>query len=150
LVYFTCIWGNGMLIARHVYRIGAQSRLASRHPVARKLSRAGPGQKAHPGQSFGVADRAGRGFSHTLEGRRRRRCGRHPRKAGERIRIGDNITIVVNRVVGSRVSVGIEAPANVRIVRGELALFVDDGAGREPSAQKTASPVPMDAHHVTH
>src|ERR1700732_3560637 len=30
-----------MLIARHVYRIGAQSRLASRHPVARKLSREG-------------------------------------------------------------------------------------------------------------
>jgi len=73
------------------------------------------------------------------------------RKAGERIRIGDNITIVVNRVVGSRVSVGIEAPPNVRIVRGELELFVDDGAGREkPSVEKTASPVPMDAHHVTH
>jgi len=72
------------------------------------------------------------------------------RKAGERIRIGDNITIVVNRVVGSRVSVGIEAPPNVRIVRGELELFVDDGAGREARVEKTASPVPMDAHHVTH
>ena len=51
------------------------------------------------------------------------------RKAGERIRIGDNITIVVNRVVGSRVSVGIEAPSNVRIVRGELEFF-DDAPAR--------------------
>ena len=32
------------------------------------------------------------------------------RKAGERIRIGENITIVVNRVVGSRVSGGIIEP----------------------------------------
>ncbi len=48
------------------------------------------------------------------------------RKAGERIRIGDNITIVVNRVVGSRVSVGIEAPSNVRIVRGELEFYPDE------------------------
>jgi carbon storage regulator CsrA len=72
------------------------------------------------------------------------------RKAGERIRIGDNITIVVNRVVGSRVSVGIEAPPNVRIVRGELELFADGGAGREVRVEKTESPVPMDPHHVTH
>jgi carbon storage regulator CsrA len=50
------------------------------------------------------------------------------RKAGERIRIGENITIVVNRVVGSRVSVGIEAPSNVRIVRGELEFFDEEPA----------------------
>lgn len=42
------------------------------------------------------------------------------RKVGEQIVIGDNITIVVNRVAGNRISLGIEAPANVRIVRGEL------------------------------
>ena len=42
------------------------------------------------------------------------------RKVGERIVIGDNITVVVNRVSGNRVSVGIDAPSNVRIVRGEL------------------------------
>ncbi len=43
------------------------------------------------------------------------------RKIGEKIVIGDNITIVVNRVSGNRISLGIEAPADVRIVRGELA-----------------------------
>jgi len=40
------------------------------------------------------------------------------RKVGERIVIGDNVTVVINRIVGSRVSVGIEAPTDVRIVRG--------------------------------
>lgn len=42
------------------------------------------------------------------------------RKVGEKIVIGDNITLVVNKVVGNRVSLGIEAPRDVRIVRGEL------------------------------
>ncbi len=46
------------------------------------------------------------------------------RKVGEKIVIGDNVTVVINRVVGNRVSVGIEAPADVRIVRGELAPIV--------------------------
>jgi len=68
------------------------------------------------------------------------------RKAGERIRIGDNITIVVNRVVGSRVSVGIEAPANVRIVRGELELFPEEPVRANVSVPGVA--VPLSADHV--
>ncbi|MBI2823120.1 MAG: carbon storage regulator [Planctomycetia bacterium] len=65
------------------------------------------------------------------------------RKAGEKIRIGDEITIVVNRVTGSRVSVGIEAPPHVRIVRGELELFTDGGAGREASSQNGPCVAPV-------
>jgi len=42
------------------------------------------------------------------------------RKIGQRIVIGDNITIVVNRVAGNRVTLGIEAPEDVHIMRGEL------------------------------
>jgi carbon storage regulator CsrA len=42
------------------------------------------------------------------------------RKEGEKLVIGDNITVVVSRVSGNRVTLGIEAPADVRIVRGEL------------------------------
>lgn len=42
------------------------------------------------------------------------------RKVGEKIMIADNIVIVVNRVRGDRVSLGIEAPPSVSIVRGEL------------------------------
>ena len=46
------------------------------------------------------------------------------RKAGERIVIGDNIAVVVNRVAGNRVTLGIEAPQRVKIVRGELEAIV--------------------------
>jgi carbon storage regulator len=42
------------------------------------------------------------------------------RKLGEKLVIGDNITVVISRVAGNRVTLGIEAPSNVRIVRGEL------------------------------
>jgi carbon storage regulator len=44
------------------------------------------------------------------------------RKIGEKLVIGDNITVVVSRVAGNRVTLGIEAPSDVRIVRGELHL----------------------------
>jgi carbon storage regulator len=47
------------------------------------------------------------------------------RKVGERIVVGDNVRIVVNRITGNRVSIGIEAPADVKIVRGELEPFAD-------------------------
>lgn len=42
------------------------------------------------------------------------------RKEGERLVIGDNIIITVNRIAGNRITLGIEAPRDVRIVRGEL------------------------------
>jgi carbon storage regulator len=42
------------------------------------------------------------------------------RKAKERIRIGKDIVVVINRIRGGKVSIGIEAPSEVRIVRGEL------------------------------
>jgi carbon storage regulator len=42
------------------------------------------------------------------------------RKTGERIHIGENITIEVRRVAGNRVTLALDAPRNVRILRGEL------------------------------
>ncbi|MFO0923431.1 MAG: carbon storage regulator [Pirellulales bacterium] len=51
------------------------------------------------------------------------------RKEGEEIVIGDNIKIVISRIDGNRVSVGIEAPKDVKIIRSEL-------SGTEPEAQK--------------
>lgn len=42
------------------------------------------------------------------------------RKEGEQLVIGDNIVVTVSRIAGNRVSIGIEAPRDVRIVRGEL------------------------------
>ncbi len=44
------------------------------------------------------------------------------RKEGERISIGDNITLIVSKVNGNRVTIGIEAPRDIKVVRGELKL----------------------------
>ena len=43
------------------------------------------------------------------------------RKEGEKLVIGDNITLVVSKISGNRVTLGIEAPSDVKIFRGELA-----------------------------
>jgi carbon storage regulator len=60
------------------------------------------------------------------------------RKKGEQIRIGDDIVITIHRVSGNRVSIGIEAPASHRIVRGELQAIAD--AFKAPVAQSTPAP----------
>jgi len=44
------------------------------------------------------------------------------RKLGEGIRIGDNIVISVLTIDGNRTRLGIEAPADVPILRHELVL----------------------------
>ena len=55
------------------------------------------------------------------------------RKIGEKLVIGDNITVVVSRVAGNRVMLGIEATHDVRIIRGELKAF-----NQEPVAAVSA------------
>jgi len=50
------------------------------------------------------------------------------RKVGDSIKIGDNIEIVVNRISGNRVTIGVDAPKDVRILRGEVELELDDDA----------------------
>lgn len=42
------------------------------------------------------------------------------RKVGERIHVGDNITLEIRRIAGNRVTLALDAPRNVRILRGEL------------------------------
>ncbi len=42
------------------------------------------------------------------------------RKVGEKLMVGDDIVLTINRISGNRVAIGIEAPRDVRIVRGEL------------------------------
>src|SRR5688572_7946823 len=42
------------------------------------------------------------------------------RKQQEQIRIGNQVTITILRISGNQVRVGIEAPPDVRILRGEL------------------------------
>ena len=42
------------------------------------------------------------------------------RKAGEQVVIDSNITFQIIRIQGNRVTIGISAPAEVKILRGEL------------------------------
>ncbi len=42
------------------------------------------------------------------------------RKVGEMLVIDGNITVRVVRIQGNRITLGIEAPSNVKILRGEL------------------------------
>ena len=58
------------------------------------------------------------------------------RKYQEKIRIGDNITITVLRMKGKSVRLGIEAPSDVPVVRGELTFEA------KPAAEEPDSPTP--------
>lgn len=67
------------------------------------------------------------------------------RKVGQRIMIGDNITILVSRISGKRVTLGLEAPKEVHIRRAELgAKTVDDNrkeaAGEENNEKPDEEP----------
>ncbi|HZO96373.1 MAG TPA: carbon storage regulator CsrA [Gaiellaceae bacterium] len=42
------------------------------------------------------------------------------RKPGERIRVGDDITVTVLEVVGSTIRLGIDAPSEIPVYRDEL------------------------------
>jgi len=50
------------------------------------------------------------------------------RRESERIRLGDSIVVTVVRVAGDRVRLGIEAPADVLVLRDELEAHATDTA----------------------
>ena len=68
------------------------------------------------------------------------------RKQGEKICIGNGITVIVNRIVGGRVTLAIDAPQDVKILRGELSPRTPTTAGSTVSNSTTttmlSSPVP--------
>jgi carbon storage regulator len=51
------------------------------------------------------------------------------RTVDERIKLGDDIEIVITKVRGNRVSIGITAPKDVKIVRSELDSNKESGNG---------------------
>jgi carbon storage regulator len=63
------------------------------------------------------------------------------RKVGERIWIGDDISVTVVRIAGGGVRLGIDAPASLAVVREELRLaraaeIAADDKASVPSAAK--------------
>ena len=69
------------------------------------------------------------------------------RKVGERVLIGENIAVTVVKMTSGGVRLGIEAPAELAVVREELAAkmaadgtaFVPRTAGREDEVEQPAS-----------
>jgi carbon storage regulator len=61
------------------------------------------------------------------------------RKYQEKIRIGNDITITVLRTKGKAVRLGIEAPANVPVIRGELKFEEQSVDSEEPIAATAAT-----------
>lgn len=63
------------------------------------------------------------------------------RKIGERILIGDQVTVTVVRITGGGVRLGIEAPAEMAVIREELQCELD----KAEDADRPSRPVPPSA-----
>jgi carbon storage regulator len=61
------------------------------------------------------------------------------RKESQRIRLGDSIVITIVKISGDKVRVGVDAPADVLVLRDELE--VRDPANR-PSAERESLTLP--------
>lgn len=59
------------------------------------------------------------------------------RKVGEYITIGDEVVLHVRRIDGNSVSIGVEAPRQVLILRGEVVPHSTVVEDAEPLAQTT-------------
>ena len=59
------------------------------------------------------------------------------RKHQEKIQIGENVTITILKVKGRTVRLGIEAPRQVRVVRGELPRVPAEDGGSSMATAET-------------
>ena len=58
------------------------------------------------------------------------------RRETERVRLGDNIVLTIVRVSGDKVRLGIEAPADVLVLRDELQPHGDAASEPNPESQE--------------
>lgn len=72
------------------------------------------------------------------------------RKAGQKIHIGDDIVIEIRRIAGNRVTIALEAPRDMRILRGELqeparefTVDLDDEIVESPSSRGRFAPLEL-------
>jgi carbon storage regulator CsrA len=63
------------------------------------------------------------------------------RKAGQQIQIGDGIVVTILQLNGNTVRVGIEAPREVRIIRGEIDRKNEPADAEAAPADETATAV---------
>jgi carbon storage regulator CsrA len=65
------------------------------------------------------------------------------RKSQQQIKVGDDIVITILKVRGKQVQVGIEAPRNVRVLRGEVPADEpprEDRVAREGAVERPLLP----------
>lgn len=67
------------------------------------------------------------------------------RKTGERIHIGEDITVEIRRIAGNRVTLALQAPRDVRILRGELERVAKEFEDQPPKPNRVAETVPSSA-----
>ncbi len=65
------------------------------------------------------------------------------RKIDQRIRIGDDIEVVVLGIEGDQVKLGIQAPRHIRVLRHELLVGVQEE--NRLAAAAAAAPLPIEA-----
>jgi|GEM_PF-1082361 len=65
------------------------------------------------------------------------------RRVDQRIRIGDDIEVVVLGIEGDHVKLGIQAPRHIRVLRHELLVGVQEE--NRLAAAAAAAPLPIDA-----
>jgi carbon storage regulator len=68
------------------------------------------------------------------------------RKESQRIRLGDSIVVTIVKISGDKVRVGIEAPADVLVLRDELEVRSDLGAALKAA---TTAPESLASTSVT-
>jgi carbon storage regulator CsrA len=61
------------------------------------------------------------------------------RKAKQQIQIGENVVVTIVQVKGQTVRIGIEAPHEVRVVRGEIADLPAKAADEVPAGKSSMS-----------
>src|SRR5262245_50079023 len=62
------------------------------------------------------------------------------RKTNQQIQIGDGVVITILQVKGNSVRVGIEAPRDIRVIRGELERRNDEAAHESAADPNAKSP----------
>jgi carbon storage regulator CsrA len=70
------------------------------------------------------------------------------RKVGERIHIGDDVFVEVRRVSGSRVTLAVNAPRTVRVLRGELLEAAK--SFEQPAAEAQPEQTKSETYIVSH
>ncbi|MCA9213644.1 MAG: carbon storage regulator [Planctomycetales bacterium] len=70
------------------------------------------------------------------------------RKAGQELILGDNVRITITKISGNRVTLGVTAPDDVRVIRGELEAIVKSFEEPSPDLEMAAESGDDDSSNV--